>query len=291
MPASLPLHGKTALVTGVSRRRGIGFAVATTLASLGADVVIHHHRPHDLDLPWGGDDLDAVRDGVRARLRDGATFADVPADLSDPAAVPRVIATAAELTGRLDILVCNHAKSGDDGSILDMTPERLSAFWDVNTRSTLLLTAEFARLRTPDQPAGDEPRRPGDRIVGNGPYAEPQGHVFWMTSGQIHGAMRGEVAYAASKAALAGVTATVAAELLELGIVLNTVNPGPVNTGYMDPETTDRSLEDLDEYIASTPFGRVGTPEDPAALIGWLSTSAGSWVVGQVLTSDGGFGL
>ncbi|MGU3409779.1 SDR family oxidoreductase [Microbacterium sp. M1A1_1b] len=288
MSAHLPLFGKTALVTGVSRRRGIGFAVATELATLGANVVIHHHRPHDLDLPWGVDDLDAVRDGVRGALVEGARFADVSADLSDPSTVPEVISAAAALTGAIDVLVCNHAKSGDDGSILDMTPERLTAFWEVNTRATMLLTAEFARRRAP---VAEEPRRPGDRIAGNGPYAEAQGHVFWMTSGQIHGAMRGEVAYAASKAALAGVTATVAAELLELGIVLNTINPGPVNTGYMDPETTDRSLEDLESYVASTPFGRVGRPQDPAALIGWLATSRGSWVVGQVLTSDGGFGL
>ncbi|WP_413602112.1 SDR family oxidoreductase [Curtobacterium sp. Curtsp57] len=288
MSAHLPLHGKTALVTGVSRRRGIGFAVATKLASLGASIVIHHHRPHDLDLPWGGDDLDAVRDGIRAHLTEGARFADLAADLSDPSTIAGVIDTAEGLVGGLDVLVCNHAKSGDDGSILDMTPERLSAFWEVNTRATMLLTAEFARRRAPQT---EEQRRPGDRITGNGPYAEPQGHVFWMTSGQIHGAMRGEVAYAASKAALAGVTATVAADLLELGIVLNTVNPGPVNTGYMDPETTDRSLEGLDEYLASTPFGRVGRPEDPAELIAWLSTSAGGWVVGQVLTSDGGFSL
>ncbi|WP_144759119.1 SDR family oxidoreductase [Curtobacterium sp. 9128] len=291
MSAHLPLHGKTALVTGVSRRRGIGFAVATKLASLGAHVVIHHHRPHDLDLPWGGDDLDAVRAGVRAHLAAGARFADVAADLSDPASVPEVIATAAALTGDLDVLVCNQAKSGDDGSILDMTPERLTAFWEVNTRATMLLTAEFARRRAPQLAVDAAPRRPGDRITGNGPYAEPRGHVFWMTSGQVHGAMRGEVAYAASKAALAGVTATVAAELLELGIVLNTVDPGPVNTGYMDPETTDRSLEDLDAWVASTPFGRLGRPEDPAELIGWLATSGGSWVVGQVLTSDGGFSL
>src|SRR5688572_9068583 len=62
---SLALRGKTALVTGVSRRRGIGFAVATQFARLGADVFIHHYRPHDIDLPWGGDDLDAVRDGLR----------------------------------------------------------------------------------------------------------------------------------------------------------------------------------------------------------------------------------
>lgn len=287
MSSALPLRGKTALITGVSRRRGIGFAVAVKLASLGADVVIHHYRPHDLDQPWGGDDLEEVRAGIRRHLTEDARFADVSADLSDRAAIPELVRTATALTGRLDILVCNHAKSGDDGSILDMTADRLDAFWGVNTRSTLLLTAEFARLRAP---RGEKPRKPGDRIVGDGPYSQPQGHVFWLTSGQIHGAMRGEVAYATSKAALAGVTATVAAELLELGVVLNTINPGPVNTGYMDPETTDRSLEDLDHHVQSAPFGRVGTPQDPAELIGWLS-SAGGWVVGQVLTADGGFGL
>ena len=58
-----PHAGRTALVTGVSRRRGIGFAVATRLAELGADVVVHHFRAHDLDQPWGADDLDAVRAG------------------------------------------------------------------------------------------------------------------------------------------------------------------------------------------------------------------------------------
>ena len=112
-----------------------------------------------------------------------------------------------------------------------------------------------------------------------------------MTSGQGHGAMRGEVAYATSKAALAGVTRTVAADLLDLGIVLNTINPGPVNTGYMDPDSADRDTSGLDEWLRTTAFGRVGVPSDPAALIGWLSTAEGAWIVGQVLTSDGGFSL
>ncbi|OAZ42341.1 3-ketoacyl-ACP reductase [Microbacterium arborescens] len=285
---ALPLSGKTALVTGVSRRRGIGFAVATTLAGLGANVVIHHHRPHDLDLPWGGDDLDAVRDGIRSHLVGDASFADIAGDLSVATAAADLVDEAAAVTGALDILVCNHAKSGDDGSILDMTPQRLDAFWDVNTRATLLLTAAFA-ARFADVPS--VPRRPGDRISGSKPYDAPRGHVVWMTSGQIHGPMVGEVAYATSKAALAGVTGTVAAELLELGIILNTVNPGPVNTGYLDPDTTDRSLDDFDDWLATTAFGRVGRPQDPAELIGWLCSPAGSWLVGQVLTSDGGFSL
>lgn len=288
--SSLPLAGKTALVTGVSRRRGIGFAVASRFAALGASVFIHHYRPHDLDHPWGGDDLDELRGELRGALQPGARFGDASADLRDAVEIPGLIDAAAGLTGRLDILVCNHAKSGGDGSILDMTAERLDAHWQVNARSTLLLTLAFAEHRSGE--ASQRAARPGDRLERRGPHdANDAGRVFWMTSGQIHGPMRGEVAYAASKAALAGITPTVAAELLELGIILNTVDPGPVNTGYLDPETTDRSLEELQELARRTPFGRFGAPEDPARLIGWLATPDGAWVVGQVLSSDGGLGL
>ncbi|BDZ52948.1 hypothetical protein GCM10025870_33930 [Agromyces marinus] len=251
--------------------------------------MVHHYRPHDLDQPWGGDDLDAVRDGIRRHLVDGATMADESADLADPDAVPRIIDAATGVTGKLDILVCNHARSGGDGSILDMTPDRLDGHWDVNARATLLLTAEFARRKAHGGSANE--RRPGERIDGGKPHPQPRGRVFWMTSGQVNGPMRGEVAYAASKAALAGITATVAAELIELGIILNTINPGPVNTGYMDPDSTDRPLGELEAHLAATPFGRYGAPDDPAELIGWLATAEGAWIVGQVLTSDGGFSL
>ncbi len=289
MSVPLPLSGTIALVTGVSRRRGIGFAVATKLASLGASVFIHHHRPHDERLPWGADDLEAVRAGVQSALVGDAVLGDADADLADPAAVSAVLDAAYGLTGSLDILVCNHARSGGDGSILDMTAERLDAFWDTNTRSTVLLTAEFAR-RVSGLGSGD-PARPGDPVEFQGPFERPAAHVFWMTSGQGEGPMPGEVAYATSKAALAGVTKTVAAELLRLGIVLNTINPGPVNTGYLDADTTDRALDALDDRFASLPFGRVGSPTDPAELIGWLASPAGAWVAGQVITSDGGFSL
>lgn len=287
-PTPLPLRGKTALVTGVSRRRGIGYAVASEFARLGADVFIHHYAAHDADQPWGTDDLDAVREGLRAKLAPGAQLGDVSADLREAASIRPLIEAAGALTGHLDILVCNQALSGDDGSILDLTAERLDAHWQTNARSTLLLTREFAALHTD---ATDPAQQPGERFERRGPFAEPVGRVFWMTSGQIHGPMRGEVAYAASKAALAGVTKTVAAELLDLGIILNTIDPGPVNTGYLDPATTDRPLEEIEEWMRSTPFRRYGEPADPARLIGWLATPDGAWVVGQVLSTDGGIGL
>ena len=290
--ADLPLLGRTALVTGVSRRRGIGFATATTLASLGANVFVHHFRPHDLDHPWGGDDLDAVRTGIRDSLASGAVMGDAEADLRDPDSIEPLLDAASSLSGRLDIVVCNQAMSGGDGTIFDMTADRLDAHWQANARASLLLTAGLARRVRVELGGADSPvARPGDSIPSLGPFEKPTAHVIWMTSGQGHGAMRGEISYATSKAALAGITRSTAAELLDVGIVLNTVNPGPVNTGYLDADTTDRDLSGVDEWIAGTPFGRVGRPNDPARLIGWLCTDAGSWVVGQVLTTDGGFSL
>jgi 3-oxoacyl-[acyl-carrier protein] reductase len=298
----LSLAGHAALVTGVSRRRGIGYAIACRLAELGASVFIQHHAPHDADQPWGSDDLDAVLAGIRQRLVPGAGFGDVGADLSDADAPARVIEAARGALGWVDILVCNHARSGGDGSVFDMTAEKLSGHYDVNTRSTLLLTRFFAEQfsvseqtgqgRGGKKPADAPASRPGDRERVSAPFDEfATGRAIWMTSGQLAGPMPGEVAYAASKAALAGVTATVAAELLPRRILLNTVNPGPVNTGYLDADTSDRSAETVERVLASMPFGRFGHPDDVARLIGWLVSPEGRWIVGQVITSDGGFAL
>lgn len=286
------LAGHAALVTGVSRRRGIGFGIACRLAEQGASVFVQHHAAHDADQPWGRDDLDAVRTGIRDRLTSGARFGDIGADLSGPDSPERVIEAARAALGRLDILVCNHARSGGDGSIFDMTAQKLSGHYDVNTRSTLLLTRFFAEQFGAGKSEGPPDARPGDRQVMDEPLDEfATGRVIWMTSGQQTGPMRGEVAYAASKAALAGVTPTVAAELLPRGILLNTINPGPVNTGYLDAATSDRSPETVADVLTSMPFGRFGHPDDVARLIAWLASPDGRWVVGHVITSDGGFTL
>ena len=103
-----------------------------------------------------------------------------------------------------------------------------------------------------------------------------------MTSGQDLGPMRGEVAYAASKGALASITQTLADHLADQGITLNTVNPGPVDTGYAAP--------DVHEAVRRRfPAGRWGTPDDPARLIAWLTTDEAAWITGQVINTEGGF--
>lgn len=263
----LPLRGRTALVTGASRRGGIGHAVARRLAAYGASVYLHHHVPHDAAMPWGADRPKDVAASVRAALGDpAAQVLAGPGDLTDPSAPAELIATAASaLGGRLDILVANHALNGSDGTLDTIDAAMLDAHWAVDTRSVLLLVQAYARLR-----AGLPPRTPGGRVV-------------MMTSGQdLAGGMPGEIAYALQKGALASVTRSLSTTLAEHAITVNTVNPGPVDTGY--------ATGDVHEAVAARfPAGRWGMPDDPARLIVWLATDEADWITGEVINSEGGW--
>ncbi len=254
-------QSRVALVTGVSRRGGIGFAIASRLAARGFDLVLAHHAPHDVEQPWGADDIDAVVAGVRDKLLPGRRVAAFGGDLAEPEAPARLFAQAREVFGHVDALVANHARSGGDGPLLEQTAETLDAHWAVNARSTLLLCKEFA---------AQHDGRPGGRVV-------------MMTSGQNLGPLPGEIAYGASKAALVGITATLAHELAPRGITVNCVNPGPVDS---DSYVTDEMREQVADRF---PFGRWGEPDDPARLIEWLVSDDGRWVTGQVINTEGGF--
>ena len=94
--------------------------------------------------------------------------------------------------------------------------------------------------------------------------------------------MTGEIAYAASKGALHQITASLSDLLVERGIAVNAVNPGPTDTGYADPEAHAQVLRRM-------PLGRWGQPDDAARLIAWLVADEGQWVTGQVINSEGGF--
>lgn len=252
---------RVALITGVSRRDGIGFAIASRLAALGFDLALTHYAPHDEALPWGGDDVSAVTDAVAQRLLPGRRVVDLSADLADPDAPARVVAFAQDQLGAVDVLVANHARSGGDGPLLSTTAAMLDGHWAVNARSSLLLAREVAA-------------RHGDR---------PGGRIVFLTSGQQLGPMPEEVCYAAAKAALAGITPTVAHELAPLGFTVNCVNPGPVDSGsYVDDDLRERLKDRF-------PYGRWGEPDDPARLIAFLVSDEGRWITGQVLNTEGGF--
>jgi 3-oxoacyl-[acyl-carrier protein] reductase len=237
--------------------------VSRRLAAYGASVYLHHHVPHDAGMPWGADRPEDVVASVRGALGDPeARVVAGPGDLADPAVPAELIGRAAEaLGGRLDILVANHAHSGFDGSLDEIDAAMLDTHWAVDTRSVLLLVQAHARLRPPG----------------------PGGRVVMMTSGQdIAGGMPGEIAYALQKGALASITRSLSTTLVEQGITVNTVNPGPVDTDYLTGEAYQAVADGF-------PAGRWGMPDDPARLIAWLATDEAGWITGEVINSEGGF--
>jgi 3-oxoacyl-[acyl-carrier protein] reductase len=159
----------------VSRRAGIGYAIARRLAGLGASLFLHHYVPHDRDQTWGADPGGprAVVDGVTEVLTDAATVRHASLDVADPDAPHRLVDLATDAFGHLDILVCNHARSGGDGPLGTLDAAMLDAHWAVNTRSTILLAQAFAARHD---------GRPGGRIV-------------FLTSGQDLGPMPGDASW------------------------------------------------------------------------------------------------
>jgi 3-oxoacyl-[acyl-carrier protein] reductase len=245
------LQGRNALVTGVSRRAGIGFAVARRLLDAGAGVFIHGWSPHDTTQPWGEDP-----GGTESIAHDlGVGF--VEADFGDPEAPAAVVEAARQALGPLDILVVNHARSGH-GRLDELTAGELDFFLHENVRGSLLLVQAFA--------AQHDPSRDGGRVV-------------LLTSGQHLAPMSREVAYAVSKGALQQATLTLADELADREITVNTVNPGPTDTGWLAETEPGRSM----------PFGRWGEPDDAARLIVWLCSEDARWITGQTINSEGGF--
>ena len=273
----LPLAGRTVLVTGVSRRVGIGHAIAYRAADYGASVVAHHYRPHDASQPWGADDIDAVMASIRTHLVGSARLIDIPADLAAPGEPVRVVEQAAVAAGHLDALVCNQAMSSPDGPLSEMTEAVLDAHWAVDARASILLAQAFAAQKGFASPAPARSGGPGSRSVDN-----HRGAIVFLTSGQGLGPLPGEIAYAAAKAAIAGLTLTISDELIDAGITVNTVNPGPVDTGYV-------TEADREATAVMFPQGRWGEPDDAARLITWLLTDEARWITGQVINSEGGF--
>jgi 3-oxoacyl-[acyl-carrier protein] reductase len=243
-----------ALVTGASRRRGIGAAVARALAADGWDVATTFWVPYDERMPWGSD-ADAP-DRLRAELEAlGAATVGVAADLERPDVPERLVAEVEAALGPIRALVLSHCESVDS-TIRETTVASFDRHLAVNARATWLLIRAFAAR-----------------------FSEPHGtgRIVALTSDHT----AGNLPYGASKGAMDRIVLAAAVELAGLGITANVVNPGATDTGWMD----DALLAAVRE---ATLLGRVGQPEDGAALVRFLCSPDGGWINGQLLFSDGG---
>jgi 3-oxoacyl-[acyl-carrier protein] reductase len=241
-----------ALITGVGRLEVIGAGIAARLADDGWDLALSYWRAYDASLaPSSADDEPArMAEDLRAR---GAEVLLLPADLADPAVPDRLVADATAAFGPLRGLVLSHAESRDS-DILTTTVEAFDRHMVVNARAAWQLIAAFAR------------------------QVEERGAIVALTSDHA----TYNVPYGASKGALDRIVLAAARELGHLGIRANAVNPGPVDTGWMDDE--------LRATLAKRqPTGRLGTPADVARLVAFLLSDDGAWTTGQVIHTDGGF--
>jgi 3-oxoacyl-[acyl-carrier protein] reductase len=203
---------------------------------------------------------------VACSVRPGSTASEgdigavpIEADLADTEAPEALLGAVEAFVGRPSILVNNAAHSTRDGyEALDAAT--LDAHFAVNVRAPALLSVELARRHERGAP----------------------GRIVNVVSGQFLGPMPGELAYTTSKGGLEALTVQLAAELAPLGITVNAMSPGPNDTGWIDDELRA-------ELLPKFPMGRVGRPEDAAALIAFLCSDEAGWITGQVIHSEGGF--
>lgn len=249
---------RIAIVTGASRRIGIGAAICRALAAQGVDIAFTHWAAYDQQMDWG-EDADGPS-GLAAEIRAlGVRCASLEADMTQSDSAAKILDFVEAQLGAPSILVNNATYSVSDG-YEKLDAAILDATYAVNMRGTFLLTVEFVKRFQ----------------AGSG------GRVISLTSGQSLGPMPTELAYIATKGAVEAFTVSLSASAGVKGITVNAVDPGPTDSGWMNDE--------LKDFLRPRfPTNRIGMPSDAAQLIAFLASEAAGWVTGQIIHSNGGF--
>ena len=242
---------RVALVTGASR--GIGKAIALRLAQSDHRVAVNYAASGD------------AAEGVVAQIEAGGGEAlAIQADVSDEAAVGAMFGAVSERFGSVEVLI-NNAGITDDDLLMRMKPAAWDRVLEVNLRSVYLCTRAALRAMV---------RAKWGRVVSVASVAGVSGNA-------------GQANYAASKAGLNGLARSLAREFASRGITVNLVAPGPIETDML-AELGEATIQAM---LDTVPVGRVGTAEEVAAAVSFLTSEAAGYVTGATIPVDGGLGM
>lgn len=250
LPESLALDGRVALVTGGSR--GIGRAIAILLARRGAAVAVNYASREE-----------AALEVVKAIEDAGGKAITVGFDVADEDAVKAGMDRVVKELGGLHVLV-NNAGISIDALLMRAKADDFDRIVAVNQRGAFLCMKAATRHLLRAKADG--------RVINVSSVVGEQGNA-------------GQTMYAASKAALLGMTKSVARELASRGVTVNAVTPG-----FIETDMTDASLKGdaRDALLGQIPLGRIGRPEDVAEAVAYLASPAAAYVTGHVLRVNGG---
>jgi 3-oxoacyl-[acyl-carrier protein] reductase len=244
------LEGKVALVTGGSR--GIGRAIAVALGRLGAKVIVNYASNES-----------AASESAAAVVEAGGTAVTKRFDVADAAAVDASVKEIVAAEGGLHILV-NNAGIAVNTLVLGAKDADWKRAIDVNLNGTFYCCRAALRPLL---------------------KAKEVGRIINITSITGESGSAGQAPYVAAKAAIIGLTKTLAKEYATRGITANAVSPGFIET---DMTANDLPAERRASLLKEIPLGRVGKPEDVAAAVAFLAGPGGAYITGQVLRVNGG---